>query len=95
MDAVCRTPGWELLAPVPLQTVCLRHGPPGVTDGTVISAHNRRLAERVNAAGGAYLTTTELGGGLAIRVSVGAMGTERKHVEAVWAALQAAAQAEG
>ena len=81
------SPGWERLAPVPLQTVCIRHVPPGERDAARIAAHNLAIASRVNASGRAYVTPSVVKGQQLIRVSIGAEGTERRHVEAVWALL--------
>jgi aromatic-L-amino-acid decarboxylase len=84
-------PGWELLAPVPLQTVCLRHVPPALSgDETALAAHNRAAAERINQGGRAYLTSATLKGRQIVRVSIGAQATERAHVEALWDELRAA-----
>jgi aromatic-L-amino-acid decarboxylase len=83
-------PGWERLAPVPLQTVCLRHLVPGL-DEAGLGAHNLALAEAVNRGGRAYVTPSLLKGRQLIRVSIGAEGTERRHVAGVWAELQVAA----
>jgi aromatic-L-amino-acid decarboxylase len=85
-------PGWERLAPVPLQTVCLRHLPPGEREEARLGAHNLEIANLVNRGGKAYVTPSVLKGRQMIRVSVGAEGTEREHVEAVWKLLQEAAR---
>jgi len=86
-------PGWERLAPVPLQTVCLRHVPQALAgDEPALARHNLELARRVNESGAAYLTPSVLKGRQMIRVSIGAEPTERRHVEALWAALEAAAR---
>lgn len=87
-----KTPGWELVAPVALQTVCLRHAPPGI-DEPALSARNLAIARRINDAGRAYLTPSLLDGKQILRVSIGAERTEHEHVAALWAALQAAAHA--
>ncbi|HET8541846.1 MAG TPA: pyridoxal-dependent decarboxylase [Anaeromyxobacter sp.] len=92
---VDRTPGWERLAPVPLQTVCLRHVPAGVTDEKLVQAHNLAVAARVNESGRAYVTPSLLKGKQVIRVSIGATPTERKDVDAVWHELRQAAEARG
>ena len=89
MDAA---PDWERLAPVPLQTVCIRHLRPGL-DETALAAHNLELARRVNDSGKAYLTPSMLKGAQMLRVSIGAETTERRHVEALWEALEVAARA--
>ncbi|HOT24559.1 MAG TPA: pyridoxal-dependent decarboxylase [Thermoleophilia bacterium] len=57
-----------------------------------LAAHNLAIAERVNAGGRFYLTSSDVKGKRALRVSVGAEATERRHVEALWAALQEAAR---
>lgn len=86
---VARTPGWRLLAPVPLQTLCLRHEPPGL-GGEALDAHTKAWAERLNLSGEAYLTPAVLDGRWMVRVSIGAAATERHHVEALWHAMQKA-----
>lgn len=84
-------PDWERTAPVPLQTVCLRHRPPGVSEEPRLAAHQRAIADRVNAGGRAYLTPTVVKGSQILRVSIGAAATEREHVEALWDELRRAA----
>jgi len=89
-------PGWQRMAPVPLQTVCLRHLPPGRSGAGAeveVDAHNLEIARRVNASGEAYVTPAVVKGVQLIRVSVGAEGTTRSDVEQLWAALQQAARA--
>ncbi|MBK9519779.1 MAG: aspartate aminotransferase family protein [Anaeromyxobacter sp.] len=88
--AVDATPGWERLAPVPFQTVTLRHAPPGL-DEAALTAHNLAIAAAINAGGAAYLTPSLLKGRQTLRVSCGSAATTQRHVEALWAALQAAA----
>ena len=85
--------GWERVAPVPLQTVCVRHVPAGSREEAAIAAHNLALAERVNRGGRGYVTPSVLKGKQMIRVSIGAEGTERRHVEGIWRALQEASAA--
>jgi aromatic-L-amino-acid decarboxylase len=92
-EQVDAAPGWERLAPVPLQTVCLRHVPEALRgDEAALTRHNLELARRVNESGAAYLTPSQLKGRQMIRVSIGAEPTERRHVEALWAALETAAR---
>ena len=68
-EQVDAAPDWERLAPVPLQTVCLRHVPGGAARGggaasgeAELAAHNAAIAERLNAEGRFYLTTAVLKG---------------------------------
>lgn len=87
------TPGWEVLAPVPLQTVCVRHVPDAIRgDEAALGAHNLAIAGRINRGGEAYLTPSVLKGQQMIRVSIGAERTERVHVARVWELLQAASR---
>jgi aromatic-L-amino-acid decarboxylase len=89
--AVDAADGWERVAPVPLQTVCMRHVPPGL-DGAALDAHNLAIARRINESGAAYLTPAVLKGRQIIRVSIGAETTERRHIEALWAHLEETAR---
>ncbi len=94
-DRVDETPGWERLAPVPLQTVTLRHVPSAADDEVRLAAHNLAIARRVNEGGRAYLTPSVLKGQQTLRISIGAEATERRHVEALWRELRDSARAEG
>jgi aromatic-L-amino-acid decarboxylase len=91
-EQVAATPDWRVLAPVQLQTVCLRHEPPGLT-GEALDAHTLGWAEAVNRSGAAYLTPAVLDGRWMVRVSVGSLTTEAEDVAAVWAAIRRAAEA--
>ncbi len=84
-------PDWQRLAPVPLQTVCLRHQPPGL-EGEALDAHTLRWVGRINASGNAYLTPAILQGRWMVRVSIGAEPTERCHVEELWTWICAEAE---
>jgi len=75
---------------VALQTVCLRHEPPGL-DGEALDRHTLRWVDRVNQSGAAYLTPSTLDGRWMARVSIGAEPTEREHVAALWDEIQDAA----
>ena len=86
-DQVRSTPDWRVLAPVPLQTVCVRHEPPGL-EGDDLDRHTRGWADRVNRSGLAYLTPATLVGRWMVRVSIGAEATERRHVEALWSLIR-------
>ncbi len=86
------TPGWRVLAPVPLQTVCVRHEPDGLS-AEALDAHTLAWAAAVNDSGGAYLTPSKLGERWMVRVSIGSLTTEREHVERTWALMQEMANA--
>lgn len=85
------TPDWSVLAPVPLQTVCIRHQPEGL-EGEALDKHTLAWVNRVNHSGAAYLTPAILDGRWMVRVSIGAIQTEREHVEALWKVIREEAE---
>jgi aromatic-L-amino-acid decarboxylase len=84
---VQKTPGWRVLAPVNLQTVCIRHEPAGLF-GEALDKHTLAWADAINQSGGAYVTPATLEGRWMVRVSIGAMPTEREDVAALWQLAQ-------
>ena len=84
---IAATPGWRVLAPVPLQTLCVRHEPAGLDDEGV-DRHTLEWVARLNHSGEAYLTPAMLDGRWMVRVSIGVELTERVHVEQLWALMQ-------
>jgi aromatic-L-amino-acid decarboxylase len=90
-EQVSATPNWRVLAPVPLQTICVRHDPPRL-EGEALNKHTLAWVERINNSGGAYLTPAILDGCWMVRVSIGAIPTERQHVDALWALMRREAE---
>ena len=90
-EQVAATPGWRVVAPVPLQTVCIRHEPPGL-EGEALDAHTRAWAEAVNQSGAAYLTPAVVDGRWMVRISVGAIMTQAADIQSAWQAIRAAAE---
>ena len=84
---VARTPPWRVLAPVPLQTVCVRHEPAGLA-GPELDRHTQAWANRLNQSGAAYVTPALLDGRWMVRVSIGTEITERQHVEQLWTLMR-------
>jgi aromatic-L-amino-acid decarboxylase len=80
---IANTPDWKVLAPVPLQTLCVRHEPPGL-EGEALDTHTLAWAARLNQSGEAYVTPALLDGRWMVRVSIGAELTEREHVAHLW-----------
>ncbi len=87
-DQITQAPDWRLLAPVPLQTLCVRHEPHGLT-GAALDTHTLAWAARINESGQAYLTPALLDGQWMVRVSIGAELTEREHVAQLWDLMRA------
>lgn len=72
---------FELMAPVQFALVCFRACPAGVGD---LNELNERLMNDINASGDAYLSHTKLNGNLVIRLSVGSIRVEERHLTKVW-----------
>ena len=83
VEQVRATDGWRVVAPMVLQTICVRHEPAGVT-GDALDRHTLDWVGRVNQSGKAYLTPAVLDGRWMVRVSIGAEQTEHEHVAALW-----------
>jgi aromatic-L-amino-acid decarboxylase len=78
-------PEFERLAPVPFSVVAFRHAPASLAgDEPALDAHNARVLERLNATGEVYLSHTKVRGRYAIRLAIGNLRTERRHVERAW-----------
>jgi aromatic-L-amino-acid decarboxylase len=75
---------FELIAPVPFALVCFRACPAGVAD---LDALNERVMNEINASGEAYLSHTKLDGKFTLRLSVGSIRVEEKHLVKVWEIL--------
>ena len=73
---------FELAAPAPFSVVCFRYK--GSDDD------NRRILDRVNAAGDVFLSHTALHGRYTLRIAIGNMWTTREHVMRAWSLVQAA-----
>ena len=88
-------PDAELLAPVPFSTVCFRwrprrfRGREGEMEvEAALDALNAQLLERLNATGEVFLSHTRLGGRFTIRLALGNLRTEPRHVERAWALVR-------
>jgi len=88
------TPDWEVLTPVALQTVCVRHVPAGADgnalDGEALDTHTLNWVGRINQSGKAFLSPSILDNQWMVRVSIGVESTTREHVAQLWELLQTA-----
>jgi aromatic-L-amino-acid decarboxylase len=75
---------WEMMAPLPFALVCFRACPKGVED---LDAFNEKLMNAVNTTGEAYLSHTKLNGKFTLRLSVGSIRVEERHLVKVWELL--------
>ena len=86
-EQVTAAPHWRVLAPVSLQTLCVRHEPEGVL-GDALDQHTLAWAARLNQSGEVYVTPAILDGRWMVRVSIGAELTEREHVAQAWRVIR-------
>ena len=86
-------PGWEIMAPHPFSLVCYRYAPHGL-DEAQTNALNQKIMDAVNAGGEAFLSHTKLRGKFVLRLAIGNIRTEEKHVARAWEMLRAAADRE-
>jgi len=83
------SPDWEPMAPVPFALVCFRACPKVEGDNEEIQAKrldalNEAIMHGVNATGRALLSHTKLNDKLTLRLSIGNIRTNERHVRQVW-----------
>jgi len=71
-----------VLAPVSLQTVCIRHQPADLDD-EALDRHTLAWVHSINQSGTAFMSPSILNDRWMVRVSIGVEATTRKHVEAL------------
>jgi aromatic-L-amino-acid decarboxylase len=76
-----------VLAPVNLQTVCIRHQPPGL-EGDELDRHTLAWVQAINQSGAAFMSPSILAGRWMVRVSVGVEATTREHLATLWQLLR-------
>jgi aromatic-L-amino-acid decarboxylase len=81
---------WELMAPVPFALVCFRYAPQDMCEAER-EACNERIMHAVNDDGEVFLSHTKLDGRFTMRLSIGNIRTEQRHVALAWEKLQHAA----
>jgi aromatic-L-amino-acid decarboxylase len=75
---------FELLAPVPLNTVCFRFHPKGIDQEEKLDQINDKLLQTINSTGKCYFSHTKLKGKYTIRFMIGQTQTEESHVTDAW-----------
>jgi len=81
------SPNWEVAAPVPFALVCFRAK---AGDIDAANALNEEIMRIVNSSGKAYISHTKLNGRITLRLSVGSVHVEERHIEKVWQLLETA-----
>jgi aromatic-L-amino-acid decarboxylase len=85
-------PDFERMAPTPLSTVCFRAHPVGIDSEPDLDRWNERLLDAVNATGTVFLSHTRLRGSYVLRLAIGNLRTEERHIRRAWDLLQTANQ---
>jgi aromatic-L-amino-acid decarboxylase len=88
---VAETENWRVLAPVKLQTVCIRHQPPGLEDDA-LDQHTLAWVNAINQSGEAFMSPSMLDSRWMVRVSIGVEATTRAHIETLWKLVQRRAE---
>jgi aromatic-L-amino-acid decarboxylase len=91
-------PDAEVLFPVPFGTVCFRLRPRRFLgregepeNARVINALNVAVMNRLNDAGEIFLSHTNIDGTFVLRLAVGNLRMERRHIERAWTLVRSAA----
>jgi len=82
--------GFEVVAPTPFSVVCFRAFLTGGSDAEA-DRLNDEVMQAVNAGGEAFLSSTRLHGRTVLRLAVGNLRTEERHVRRAWELLRAEA----
>ncbi|MBI3492240.1 MAG: amino acid decarboxylase [Acidobacteria bacterium] len=78
-------PDFERLAPVPFSVVCFRWKPAGrPLSEAQLDAANEKLIDLVNESGDVFMAHTRLRGQLSLRIAIGHIKTEERHVRRAW-----------
>lgn len=79
---------FELLAPVPLNTICFRFHPDYISDEEKLNELNERLLNEIQESGQLFLTHTKLNGKYTIRIVLGNTNLEKSHVDNAWELIE-------
>ena len=83
-----KSDNFEIMAPVPLNTICFRYHPSGTNDPTQLDKMNENLMYQLNESGKVYFTHTRLNGNYAIRFVIGQTNVTEKHITNAWDLIQ-------
>ena len=98
-DWMKHEPDVEVMAPVTFSTFCFRwrpqryvgrEGQPEIA--ALLDALNERLINDLNASGEVFLSHTRISGRFALRISIGSIRTERRHIEQAWELVRTTAE---
>jgi aromatic-L-amino-acid/L-tryptophan decarboxylase len=86
-NQISQDENWQILAPVNLQTLCVRHVPPGLS-GEQLEHHTLDWVTQLNNSGAAYLTPAKLNDSWMVRISIGAEATELQDIRDLWGTMK-------
>lgn len=82
---------FELLAPVPFSTFCFRYNP-GNKSEEELNRLNEKLLEDINSSSKIFLSHTKLNGKFTIRLTIGSIRHEKRHIEEAWVIIKSTAK---
>jgi aromatic-L-amino-acid decarboxylase len=91
---VDQSPDFERLAPTPFSTICFRAHPTAIDDEQTLTALNESLLDAVNASGEVFLSATRLRGMYTLRLAIGNLRSDARHVARAWELLGEALRAQ-
>lgn len=74
---------FERMTPVPFSTVCFRYNP-GNKSEDELNKLNEKLLEDINSSGKIFLSHTKLNGKFVIRLTIGSIRHEKRHITEAW-----------
>ena len=80
---------FELMAPVPLNTVCFRFNPGNINENN-LNGLNEKLNHLLNDSGDLYLSHTKLKGKYVLRMVTSQTNVTMDHVKKAWSAIKEA-----
>ena len=89
---ISKSENFEMLAPVPLATLCFRYHPREIEDEEILNRMNTALLENINKSKKTYLTHTKLNGKYTLRLVIGQTRLEKKHVDRAWKIIRNTAE---
>ncbi|MBI1932924.1 MAG: aminotransferase class I/II-fold pyridoxal phosphate-dependent enzyme [Ignavibacteriales bacterium] len=87
-DFIDRHPNFERLAPTPLSTICFRAIPNKNMNDEELNEFNKNLMNEINSSGKLFLSHTKINGKFTIRITIGGIRTEEKHILNAWELIQ-------
>jgi len=82
---------FEIMAPTPFSTVCFRFNPGNRSDDE-LNKFNELLLEKINQSGKIFLSHTKLCNKFVIRLTIGSIRHERKHIVDAWEIIKSIAR---